>query len=52
MEYLQVVVSNPLHTDVFGPSDSRQYFSFAEFGIREQDMIWIDSKSPYLKAAL
>ena len=42
LEELKNPFPNPLHTDLFAPSDTRKYFKFSDFGIHEKDIIFID----------
>ena len=52
IENQKKIILNPLHTNIFGPSNPHKYFSFSEFGIREEDIIFVDSEYPHTEEVL
>lgn len=42
-------IPNPLHNNIFGPSNPEKYFSFSDFGLMEKDIIFIDKSTPHIE---
>ena len=48
VEKVNYVTPNKLHTNIFGPSDPKKFWSFADFGLTQKEVFFVHEGHPNL----